>query len=169
MFLDEYWKYKKLFNGVDKSLLTNDSSKPFSANSVRKSGLNLTLKSQDYSDSNEYSFLNNRSDISSFNELNEPNSLNYKNLKNVIEKEAFKFRDSFIGNKALYEINIQNSINTTIIKLLRIVPGDLSKTPEEKIEIYYTVFDKAFEEVLNNIYLNSYSNYVHQKNKVQNK
>ena len=101
--------------------------------------------------------------------IDEPKNFDAKKLQSIIEKEAFKFRDSFIGNKALYEINIQNSINTTIIKLLRIVPGDLSKTPEEKIEIYYTVFDKAFEEVLNNIYLNSYSNYVHQKNKVQNK
>jgi len=156
LFFDEYWKYKKLFNGIDKSLLTNDSSKLFSPNSTKKSGINSTLKSQDYTDSNEYFSISNKSDTFLFNELNEQNNLNYKNLKNVIEKEAFKFRDKFIGNKALYEINIQNSINTTIIKLLRIVPGDLSKTPEEKIEIYYTVFDKAYEEVLNNIYLNNY-------------
>ncbi|ORX75108.1 hypothetical protein BCR32DRAFT_285497, partial [Anaeromyces robustus] len=50
---------------------------------------------------------------------------------------------------------------------LKIVPGDLSKSTEEKIEIYYGVFDEACKEVLNNIYLNSYSNYVHQKSKEQ--
>jgi len=52
---------------------------------------------------------------------------------------------------------------------LRIVPGDLSKTMEEKIEIYYVIFDDAYKEVLNSIYLNSYSNYVHQKSKGKQK
>jgi len=93
--------------------------------------------------------------------------MDIKTLYSTIEKEAFKFRDNFIGSKALYEINIQNKIVTTIISKLRIVPGDLSKTMEEKIEIYYVIFDDAYKEVINNIYLNSYSNYVHQKSKGQ--
>ena len=87
------------------------------------------------------------------------------NFLNVIEKEAVKFCEKFIGNKALYEINIQSSIKSTLTEALNNIPGDLSKTAEEKIEIYYKVFDETCEEVLNNIFFNTYSNYVYQKNK----
>jgi len=167
LFIDEYWKYKKLFNEVDKSLFTGDTPKYFSVDYSKKTYMNNTLKFQENYD--EFSFANNISTISAIDELGGTNNLTYKTLQKIIEKEAFKFRDKFIGSKAIYEINIQNSINTAIIKTLRIVPGDLSKSPEEKIEIYYTLFDKAYEEVLNNIYLNSYSNYVHQKSMNQNK
>ena len=97
----------------------------------------------------------------------EPKISDIRALYNTIEQEAFKFRNHFIGSKALYEINIQNSIVTRIINKLKIVPGDLSKSMDEKIEIYYVIFDEAYKEVINNIYLNSYSNYVHQKNKEQ--
>jgi len=101
--------------------------------------------------------------------IDEPKNFDAKKLQSIIEKEAFKFRDSFISNKALYEINIKNSTITTIIRTLRIVPGDLSKSAEEKLDIYYKVFDSAHDEVLNNLYLNSYTNYVHQQNKLQSK
>jgi len=40
---------------------------------------------------------------------------------------------------------------------------------DEKLDEYFIIFDDAYKEVTNNIYLNSYSNYVHQKNKENKK
>jgi len=42
-------------------------------------------------------------------------------------------------------------------------------TMEEKIEEYYVIYDQAYREVIDNIYLNSYSNYVHQQEKSSKK
>jgi len=186
LFLEEYWRYKKLFNRNDKSMsIIHDISKSFSlshdlslAHDKSRSNRDMT-KSQEFGDNEETSTRNKRlsdhgssiagdtSMLSLALSSMEPKVVDIKTLYSTIEKEAFKFRDNFIGSRALYEINIQNKIVTTIISKLRIVPGDLSKTMEDKIEIYYVIFDDAYKEVINNIYLNSYSNYVHQKNKGQ--
>lgn len=158
-----------MFRGVDKLINPNDSPGKMSLIDQRKSNYDMISLSQETTDFND-NIKNIKSFTSTIGEtsLNEPNNLNIVKLRNIIEKEAFKFRDKFIGSKSLYEINIPNSINTEIIKTLRIVPGDLSKSTEEKIEIYYKIFDKACKEVLDNIYLNSYSNYIHQKGKESN-
>jgi len=166
LFLEEYWKYKKLFERNDRSssIVHNISKTHFLA---REGTGSLSM----FHDPTRSRVLQENIDIDDIkyydDTTTEPKISDIRALCSTIEQEAFKFRKHFIGSKALYEINIQNSIVTTIISKLKIVPGDLSKSMEEKIEIYYVIFDEAYREVINNIYLNSYSNYVHQKNKEQ--
>jgi len=169
LFLEEYWKFKKIFNKNDKLLsfvpeVSKTHSVAFEATGSMSLFHDPTRSSREMLKNQEYSDID---DIVSNSTSLEPKISDIRALYNTIEQEAFKFRNHFIGSKALYEINIQNSVVTRIINKLKIVPGDLSKSMEEKIEIYYVIFDEAYKEVINNIYLNSYSNYVHQKNKKQ--
>jgi len=91
----------------------------------------------------------------------------YKTYFTTIKKQAEKFSENFIGNDAIYEINIQNSITKEIKEMMATLLDDQNTdlTVEEKVDEFYILFDKAYKEVTNNIYLNSYSNYIHKKNK----
>ncbi|ORX83628.1 hypothetical protein BCR32DRAFT_266852 [Anaeromyces robustus] len=168
LFFQEYWKYKKLFNKNDKSVIVTN---PDSA-----------TKSQDFSDTHSAIgtksyhedtglFKGGISDrvssiiVSSI--LNEPAKTDFRAYLTTIENEAKKFCSNFIGSKALYEINIQNFIVTSILDKMKSLQDDDDQSFEEKVDEYYSIFDRAYKEVTNNIYLNSYSNYVHQKNKEQ--
>ena len=165
LFLEEYWKYKKLFERNDRSSsIVHNISK---SHTLAREGTGSLSTFHDQTRSRIQENID-IDDIKYYDDtITEPKISDIRALCSTVEKEAFKFRNNFIGSKALYEINIQNSIVTTIITKLKIVPGDLSKSMEEKVEIYYVIFDEAYKEVISNIYLNSYSNYVHQKNKEQ--
>ncbi|ORX43668.1 hypothetical protein BCR36DRAFT_360904 [Piromyces finnis] len=225
IFVQEYWRYKKLFNKNEKicdqsdissiilrnneqsilksnreSLTTKSSrelsvSKTFADTSTRKCSSELS-GSFNKNESTPVQVLRRESTISksSFDlktnlmtRLTRTNSiagassvissifLNDKNESktylSVIKKQAKDFYESFIGINAIYEINIQNCITKKIKEKLIILSDDenYDMTTEEKIESYSFLFDKAYEEVTNNMYFNSYSNYCHQKLKTKNK
>ncbi|ORX83629.1 hypothetical protein BCR32DRAFT_326305 [Anaeromyces robustus] len=157
LFYRDYWKYKKLFQRHDKPSTNNTDvlkSRKLSMDSVSISKSEKNKKERRISSTS--SKMSKRETSTNIIDLD------------VIDKEAQKFCDNFIGNNAIYEINIQHFIVKTINDTFKILRMDQEQTIEEKINGYYTAFDRAYKEVTNNIYLNSYSNYINQKNKGNN-
>jgi hypothetical protein len=176
LFYQEYWKYKRLFNKTERYSL-NDPLRSQEMLDVPSSPI-ATSKIGDYNTSRgtilsevtsiSKSHLNDNTSVKGSTILTNESSKhanNNKNLIETIEKEAKTFAENFIGRKAIYEINIQHNIIVSINEKLETLMDEHELSIEEKIDEYYVLFDNAYKEVTNNIYLNSYSNYVHQKNK----
>jgi len=160
LFLQEFWKYKKIFS-KDKSFATSNQetqdgteAASISSKSVREDNMRMNEP--------------NLSGISSstlVDLLKTTDKNDKKAFCKIAEKEAQKFSDNFIGSNAIYEINIQNNLVTMIKEKMKTLPNNTEMSLDDKLEEYNTLFDKAYMEVVDNIYLNSYSNYVHKKNK----
>ncbi|ORX77380.1 hypothetical protein BCR32DRAFT_248001 [Anaeromyces robustus] len=183
LFYQEYWKYKRLFNRNVKSVIDPSRSQDaletttsISVNISKTTGINDTNNVSKGNGINETNIskaggVNDNGDrvssiMNSTINSNGSSKINKMELAALesIEKESRKFAETFIGSKAIYEINIQHYMVTGIIDKLDTLQFD-DRPTDEKIEEYYCLFDGAYKEVTNNIYLNSYSNYVHQKNK----
>eukprot|EP00833_Pecoramyces_ruminatium_P000956 jgi/Orpsp1_1/1174988/evm.model.c7180000052222.1 len=163
LFYQEYWKYKKLFNKGDRFSVTD----PLKSQEMIDSPSMTTSRITENNISRATGINDNNDRVSAVvasTIISDSTKLTKASLE-TIEKEAKKFTESFIGSKAIYEINIQHFIITSIIDKLESLQDDQEQSVEEKVEEYYTIFDRAYKEVTNNIYLNSYSNYVHKKNK----
>jgi len=164
LFYQEYWKYKNLFS---KNGNLRKGERTTSENSVNSS--HEFVKKNSVSESNdvgtnsivsltEYrikftSILSIRSDAKPYNK--------------IIENEAEILFNDYIKSNSIYEINIDSTTINQINKKLRELKESTTLSEDKKIEEYSIIFDKAYKEVINNIYYNSYSNYVHQKNKEQ--
>jgi len=179
LFYQEFWKYKRLFNKNVKNFfhdplksqeILETTSISLYNNISKNNGINESNNASKATGVNEPKSIKDEADRMSSMANSTVSGNSSKMTKNeqtaieTIEKEAKKFVEHFIGSKALYEINIQHFIITYIIDKLESLQND-DRTIEDKVEEYYTIFDRAYKEVINNIYLNSYSNYVHQKNK----
>ncbi|ORX84865.1 hypothetical protein BCR32DRAFT_291034 [Anaeromyces robustus] len=195
LFLQEYWKYKKLFakNNATNTKISEISDPESSIKSRSREGSiaklsvigrrntllgNSKLNEHGNTISSTTKITTDRkTSIMSSSRLNERamsvitipiiEKSDLKTYYSTVEREARKFYNNFIVSNAIYEINIQSSIINQIVKKITELEESSDNTEEERIEDYSTLFDDAYKEVCDNIYLNSYSNYVHMKNKEQ--
>jgi hypothetical protein len=178
LFYQDYWRYKNLFNKTERNSSNVESLKSQEFSETESKPSHKIPHDESLQKSNLLSRFSERansiistSSILASTILNDGKEKNDKTYFNIVEKEAKKFYDNFIANNAIYEINIQSTIIKNINEKMKLMDEESESdlTMEEKIEEYYVIYDQAYREVIDNIYLNSYSNYVHQQEKSSKK
>jgi len=77
--------------------------------------------------------------------------------------EAQYIIDNFILNDSSFEVNITDKTKKTIIYNLKEIKTNELNQQDFRNKLK-TIFDEAYEEVINSLFLNSYMNYILKKN-----
>ena len=178
LFYQHYWRYKKIFDN-------QRNSKIAKSNNYHNINSNIIVTSTyDYEDHDlvsQMSFDNNEASIyveDNFSpnlingikeaQSNSDNDMSKKKYSNngrkitkndILLKEAKKLIDDFINTDSKLEINIKDKTKKKIIYDFSEIKNNELQQQDFKNRLK-SLFDDAYKEVIESLFLNSYNNYI---------
>jgi hypothetical protein len=175
LFYQQYWKYKKLFEN-------QRNSKIMKTNNYYNTNSNIFVSSAfDYEDRDQVSQISfdnsiiqdensNTSIVNGIDQLqnSSDNDMSKKSTSSNVRKitkndiflkEAKNIIDNFINSDSKFELNISDKVSKKIICDFKEIKNNELQQQVFKNRLK-CLFDDAYNEVLNSLFLNSYSNYI---------
>ncbi|ORX82936.1 hypothetical protein BCR32DRAFT_292326 [Anaeromyces robustus] len=171
LFYQHYWKYRKLFDNQERN------SRIVKTNNFTTSNF-LVTSVYDYDDRDRVSQMSFETPLEASICVDDTFSVNNTNMINGMEssryfntgrkitkneifvKEAKNIIDNFILNEAKFEVNISDKVKKNIISNFKDIKNNSELQQQDFKERLKCLFDESYNEVVNSLFLNSYTNYI---------
>ncbi|OUM69609.1 hypothetical protein PIROE2DRAFT_2477 [Piromyces sp. E2] len=186
LFYQKYWKYRRLFDNPEKNNRIIKSNFYINNNTSTMLPSTYDFEEHDHTASiisfevpldTSVSIIEDNCNVSMINgiehihsEIDNPKRFGNgrKITKNeILIKEANNILEDFILNDGKFEVNISDKVKRSIIFNFKDIKNNEFQQQDFKNKLK-CLFDDAYTEVINSLFLNSYTNYISIKRNIYN-